>query len=59
MHERPEDLSEDYAYDLAHERTGARGTAPQQPLSEHPGPAPAHPEVEPGSDMGYDEAHDF
>jgi hypothetical protein len=58
VQQRPEDLSGDYEYDLAHERTGDRTAAPDV-RTEHPGPAPAHRPLEPGQDMGYDLAHDF
>ena len=58
MEQRPEDLSGDYEYDLAHERTGNRPPAPDV-RREHPGPPPAHRPLEPGQDMSYDEAHDF
>ena len=57
MQQRPEDLSGDYEYDLAHERTG--GAAAVQRRDERPGPAPEHRPVEFGQDMSYDEAHDF
>ena len=59
MHQRPEDLSGDYEYDLAHEQPGGPGSAPAERRGEHPGPAPAGREVELDQDMSYDEAHDF
>jgi hypothetical protein len=59
VQQRPEDLSGDYEYDLAHERTGGRGKGPGERDRERAGPAPAHREVEPDQDMSYDEAHDF
>jgi hypothetical protein len=58
VQQRPEDLSGDYEYDLAHERAG-RGHGPGERDRERAGPAPAHREVEPDQDMSYDEAHDF
>ncbi len=59
MHQRREDPSGDYEYDLAHEQTSGGGGAPEERRGERPGPAPAHREVESDADMGYDEAHDF
>jgi hypothetical protein len=59
VQQRPEDLSGDYAYDLAHEETGNRGKAPEEWRGERSGPAPAHRQVELDQDMSYDEAHDF
>jgi hypothetical protein len=56
VQQRPEDLSGDYEYDLAHE---ARGTGANAPRAEHPAPAPTRRQVELDQDMSYDEAHDF
>jgi hypothetical protein len=59
VQQRPEDVSGDYEYDLAHEETSGPRTAHEAPRPERPGPAPAHRPVEFGQDMSYDEAHDF
>jgi hypothetical protein len=59
VQQRPEDLSGDYEYDLAHEARGPRGTGGNEPHAEHSGPAPTRTQVELDQDMSYDEAHDF
>ncbi|MCW2530993.1 MAG: hypothetical protein JWP62_563 [Blastococcus sp.] len=59
VQQRPEDLSGDYEYDLAHEQTGGRGQGPGERRGERSGPAPAGRQVELDQDMSYDEAHDF
>ncbi len=59
MQQRPEDVSADYEYDLAHEQTSGPGATPERPRPQHPGPAPAHRPVEFDRDLSYDEAHDF
>jgi hypothetical protein len=59
VQKRPEDLSGDYEYDLAHELRGPRGAGGTEQRAEHSGPAPARRQVEPDEDMSYDEAHDF
>jgi hypothetical protein len=58
VQQRPDDVSGDYEYDLAHEQAGRRGRAPAE-ASERPGPAPAGRRVDSDQDMSYDEAHDF
>jgi hypothetical protein len=59
VHQRREDVSGDYEYDLAHEQTGGPGTASAERRGDRPGLAPAGREVEFDQDMSYDEAHDF
>jgi hypothetical protein len=56
VQQRPEDLSGDYEYDLAHEATGGGGPPPARRPEER---APARRQVELDQDMSYDEAHDF
>jgi hypothetical protein len=58
VQQRPEDLSGDYAYDLAHEDV-FRGRPPEHRPEEHPGPSRDRRQVELDQDMSYDEAHDF
>jgi hypothetical protein len=57
--QRPDDLSGDYEYDLAHDGTGGGAGVPAHRPDERAGPAPAHRPVELDQDMSYDEAHDF
>jgi hypothetical protein len=57
--QRPDELSGDYAYDLAHERDPAARRAQEVPPAERPGPPPTGRQVELDQDMSYDEAHDF
>jgi hypothetical protein len=59
VHQRPEDLSGDYEYDLAHDQTGGSGDAQEERRSERPEPSPAGRRVELDQDLSYDEAHDF
>jgi hypothetical protein len=59
VQQRPDDLSGDYEYDLAHDGTTARGPTPGDRRGDRPGPAPAGRKVELDQDMSYDEAHDF
>jgi hypothetical protein len=59
VHQRPEDLSGDYEYDLAHEASAPPGRVGNEPRAEHSGPSPVRRQVELDQDMSYDEAHDF
>ncbi|MGY1690820.1 hypothetical protein [Geodermatophilus sp. SYSU D01105] len=55
--DRAQEPDGDYGYDMAHE---ALGTRPEPaPAPEPRGPAPAPGGVDPGSDLAYDESHDF
>jgi len=57
VHQRSDELSGDYEYDLVHEtarpeeRAARRGVPPVSP--------PSRQAVELDQDMSYDEAHDF
>ena len=59
MQQRPDEVSGDYEYDLAHELRGGPGTGGNESRTEHAGPAPARRRVELDQDLSYDEAHDF
>ena len=57
MHQRSDELSGDYEYDLVHET--ARPEEGPARRSVRPGLPPSRQAVELDQDMSYDEAHDF
>jgi hypothetical protein len=56
--DRDQDPGGDYGYDMAHE-AGPGSRPPEQPAAPHREPSPATPAPELGTDLAYDESHDF
>jgi hypothetical protein len=56
---RAQEPDGDYGYDMAHE--AVTGSAPpEEPAApQHRGPSPATQAPEQGTDLAYDESHDF
>jgi hypothetical protein len=57
VHQRSDELSGDYEYDLVHETARPEEGAARRGV--RPVPPPSRQAVELDQDMSYDEAHDF
>jgi hypothetical protein len=57
--DRDRDPGGDYGYDMAHEAVTGSPPAEEPAAPQHQEPSPAPHAPEPGTDLAYDESHDF